>query len=722
MKKSVLFIISVILSAMVFGQKLPFQGKLIESGSPVNGSRSMTFTIDADWTETHSNVQVTDGLYFVVLGSITPLPANLFFTNSERQLQITVGATALGPVTLFKPLAGGMDGLFLQGPTTGILKGGFYSGSPENQNLPYLLFGGNSNLATILMRVNRNGTSGVEQGSIGLNSTDGQGSGISPGNIWFRDNNNNFNAQMISFKGSTNDYSGQIWLKGPNSMNIELGSKHWTNADLPWMNLYGATGQRRVSFSADIYDENGSDVESGLMEVIKSDNSRIGITPTFLQAFNFDGKQTLNTGTAQWDTKNFGFFELFGPNSHNFYLGAKSWENNPDIPYLALRGSDGQDMLSLEGFADDPNTTDNDERGQLNLMNKNGKNTTLTAGYFANSTISGRMLALESTNWGNGEFGRLELAGVNSQLTILNSDNALKGFLGMAGNDNQSAMLRMSGTDAHIALEENIFDSAPPKVFIDIETNGNGNYGRLFLNGPNTTNFAFSADGGNSDIPRLDVFGKDGQSKMYITTVEDANGERGILALSNSNGEETTFSNNGTWGTVPFNMWSGAMVNGTLTINGNIEGTGTNNYNSDQRLKKDIQTLGNNALEKIEKLGSYSYYWRKDEFPQKNFSDDQQIGLIAQELEEQFPALVKTGSDGFKSVNYNGFTAVLLEAVKELNAKVEKLESKNNQLQAQLSASTEKADEMAELKKQVDFLTKLVREKMADSEKTAEKN
>jgi hypothetical protein len=172
-------------------------------------------------------------------------------------------------------------------------------------------------------------------------------------------------------------------------------------------------------------------------------------------------------------------------------------------------------------------------------------------------------------------------------------------------------------------------------------------------------------------------------------------------------------------------MWNGAMVNGTLTVNGDINGTGTNNYNSDERLKKEIQQLSGSTLNKIESLGGYSYFWKKEEFPEKNFSADQQIGLLAQELEAQFPALVKTGNDGFKSVNYNGFTAVLLEAVKELNAKVEKLESENRLLQAELSASVSQSAEMTELKNQLDFLTKLVQEKLTsvtnDSEKTAKK-
>ena len=94
-------------ASFVFGQKLPFQGKLIESGTPVNGIRSIEFALPGlSWSETHAGVQITDGLYFIIIGSITPLPANLFTGADERQLTLSVDGTALSPVTLYKPLNG----------------------------------------------------------------------------------------------------------------------------------------------------------------------------------------------------------------------------------------------------------------------------------------------------------------------------------------------------------------------------------------------------------------------------------------------------------------------------------------------------------------------------------------------------------------------------------------------------------------------------------------
>jgi hypothetical protein len=49
-------------------------------------------------------------------------------------------------------------------------------------------------------------------------------------------------------------------------------------------------------------------------------------------------------------------------------------------------------------------------------------------------------------------------------------------------------------------------------------------------------------------------------------------------------------------------------------------------------------------------------------------------GVIAQELEEVLPELVSQGDP--KSVNYNGIIGVLIEAIKDLTEKVERLEDK----------------------------------------------
>jgi len=122
-----------------------------------------------------------------------------------------------------------------------------------------------------------------------------------------------------------------------------------------------------------------------------------------------------------------------------------------------------------------------------------------------------------------------------------------------------------------------------------------------------------------------------------------------------------------------------------LKVNGTLEFT-TAFATSDRRWKKDIKPL-DDSLAKVLRLNGKSYLWRRDEFPEKGFSDQRQIGLIAQEVEKIIPELVNTDKDGYKSISYNQIIPLLVEAVKELNSTVETLKNENAELRAQVKKS-----------------------------------
>jgi len=64
---------------------------------------------------------------------------------------------------------------------------------------------------------------------------------------------------------------------------------------------------------------------------------------------------------------------------------------------------------------------------------------------------------------------------------------------------------------------------------------------------------------------------------------------------------------------------------------------------------------------------------RADEFKDRNFNTDKQLGVIAQEIEPIYPELVKTDDKGYKSVDYARITPILIEAIKELKREVDGL-------------------------------------------------
>jgi len=79
-------------------QLLNYQGKLSTGGNPAAVTFSMIFSIyssasgtTALWSETQS-VTVTNGIFNVLLGSVTPIPNSVFTGAGERYLGIKVGA------------------------------------------------------------------------------------------------------------------------------------------------------------------------------------------------------------------------------------------------------------------------------------------------------------------------------------------------------------------------------------------------------------------------------------------------------------------------------------------------------------------------------------------------------------------------------------------------------------------------------------------------------
>ena len=96
-------------------------------------------------------------------------------------------------------------------------------------------------------------------------------------------------------------------------------------------------------------------------------------------------------------------------------------------------------------------------------------------------------------------------------------------------------------------------------------------------------------------------------------------------------------------------------------------------YSSDKRLKENITPI-QGSLDKVAQLGGYEFDWIPKEGVHSQEGHD--IGVIAQEVEAIFPELVTTRDNGYKAVKYEKLTAVLLQAVKELTARVEKLENK----------------------------------------------
>ncbi len=120
-----------------------------------------------------------------------------------------------------------------------------------------------------------------------------------------------------------------------------------------------------------------------------------------------------------------------------------------------------------------------------------------------------------------------------------------------------------------------------------------------------------------------------------------------------------------------------------LDVSGTIRGS--NVSPSDARWKTNINTI-ENSLEKVSKLRGVTYEWTDS-----SKGAGEQIGVIAQEVEEIFPEAVSTDNEGYKSVAYSKLVAPLIESIKELK-------NENDYLKNQLSEIKMAVEELSKKK------------------------
>lgn len=134
----------------------------------------------------------------------------------------------------------------------------------------------------------------------------------------------------------------------------------------------------------------------------------------------------------------------------------------------------------------------------------------------------------------------------------------------------------------------------------------------------------------------------------FLTFVQNNNGSGGYESVGT---DEGIYFNPGT---------------NLLTILGNVSATDFNST-SDKRLKNNIKEL-REGCSTVALLNPVSFEYKEN--------NKLSYGLVAQELEKVLPELVSEREDGFKAVSYIPLISILITAVKELDARVQELESR----------------------------------------------
>ena len=118
---------------------------------------------------------------------------------------------------------------------------------------------------------------------------------------------------------------------------------------------------------------------------------------------------------------------------------------------------------------------------------------------------------------------------------------------------------------------------------------------------------------------------------------------------------------------------------GTAGAAGEVRATSniTAYYSSDRRLKENIKKISN-ALKKLESINGVSFDWTDEHIESRGgedgyFVNKHEVGVIAQEIKEVLPEVVRERDDGYLGVKYEGIIPLLIEAIKELKQEVEEL-------------------------------------------------
>ena len=98
---------------------------------------------------------------------------------------------------------------------------------------------------------------------------------------------------------------------------------------------------------------------------------------------------------------------------------------------------------------------------------------------------------------------------------------------------------------------------------------------------------------------------------------------------------------------------------------------------SDRRLKY-VGQENKSGLDKIRQLKVFNYTYKKD--PKK----EPHVGVIAQDLQKIFPDAVKKGVDGFLTIRMEDMFYAVINAIKELDAKVTAQDKKIKELEARI--------------------------------------
>jgi hypothetical protein len=132
-----------------------------------------------------------------------------------------------------------------------------------------------------------------------------------------------------------------------------------------------------------------------------------------------------------------------------------------------------------------------------------------------------------------------------------------------------------------------------------------------------------------------------------------------------------------------------------LSVNGNADKPGGGSWLtfSDARLK-DIGSNFTHGLEALEEIQPVNYHYKKDNAMNLP-SQPEYVGVVAQQVQAAIPEAVQPNGSGYLTVNNDPIIWTMVNAIKELNHKVDEKDTENARLKQQLAGLEEQVRQLA---------------------------
>lgn len=288
-----------------------------------------------------------------------------------------------------------------------------------------------------------------------------------------------------------------------------------------------------------------------------------------------------------------------------------------------------------------------------------------------NSTGADPMLILTKpgvTQWNamtsgaNLVFTNLSATGTPT-MTLFNGGVSVTGTIGASGNITSPRFITSGGTTAQYVRGDGTLATFPT------------------IPSGTVTSIASTVAGNALNVPATAITTSGTLAYTWAgTTAQYVNGQGNLTAFPTIPTNTNQLTNGSGFITssalTPYMPISGGEFTGIVTVKANSPTASivfdVGGYaraldfivNSDSTLKKNITPLSN-SVEKLGRLKGYSYDWKRN--------DHHAIGVIAQEVQKEYPEVVIEDDKGILNVDYSKLIAPLIQANNEQQKEIEQL-------------------------------------------------